>query len=369
LRALHEHGVLTRVDLLSSVSGGSVIAGLYCTIDGDFAEFEKRTREILARGLLLPSVVTALTSLEAVKAILVFLPLLVDRSLALLAGILLKLIGRGKLARGAWFRGSPILRSASRTTILRGTFSKIYQGRKLSNLRADRPRLIVVACELRAKAAFYFTKAGIHCWRYGDAEADGIEIADAVAASAAYPAALPAIDRIFTFRSAAGESSRHRVLLTDGGVYDNLGLAPFWPGRDPNVGLAVPPVNHIIVCRAGYGLGIEDAPSFFPSRMAAAFNSVFARAQNSTMGRLFDLRDARRLDGFTLAYLGQDDAKLGDIPADFISRDAVADYPTDFSAMSADWIDLLSGRGEKLMKLLLERSKFGQAQRSPANAT
>lgn len=41
-------------------------------------------------------------------------------------------------------------------------------------------------------------------------------------------------------------------------------------------------------------------------------------------------------------------------PADLISREAVADYPTDFHAMSQEALDLLAGRGEQLTRLLIE---------------
>lgn len=351
LRALNARGILTDIGQMSSVSGGSVIAALYCSGGGDFEEFERRARSMLSKGFLIPSVGIAFTTLEAVKAFAAVVPLIIDRAAAVVIGTALRLIGLKRLTKGAWFRASPFRRWASRTTILRRTFSRTYGGTMLSQLRTDRPKLILVACELRAKAAFYFTSERIHCWRYGDAPITGVEVADAVSASAAYPAALPAIDRRFKF--GPGDETT-RVVLTDGGVYDNLGLSPFWPDRDPRVGLAVEPVDHIIACRAGYGLGIDEAPSFFPSRMTAAFNSVFARAQNSTMGRLFDLEAAGRIGGFTLAYLGQDDGRLGGLPEGFVTQAEVADYPTDFSAMSEEWIDRLSLRGEQLMGLLMD---------------
>jgi len=52
MRALHDHGVLERVSLLSSVSGGSVIAALYAYYDDDFIQFDERTTALLRQGLL-----------------------------------------------------------------------------------------------------------------------------------------------------------------------------------------------------------------------------------------------------------------------------------------------------------------------------
>lgn len=123
-------------------------------------------------------------------------------------------------------------RWASRATILRRVFSEMFGGDTLPNLRTDRPKLIIVACELQGKSAFYFAREGVGSWRLGQADPTNVEIAQAVMASDAYPAMLPALDEYMTFVK-SGVKSRNRVILTDGGVYDNLGLAPLWPDRDP----------------------------------------------------------------------------------------------------------------------------------------
>jgi quercetin dioxygenase-like cupin family protein len=46
------------------------------------------------------------------------------------------------------------------------------------------------------------------------------------------------------------------------------------------------------------------------ARMGASFESVFARAQNLAMKRLFDLKDLGKLKGFMFPYLGQKDSTL-----------------------------------------------------------
>ena len=241
---------------------------------------------------------------------------------------------------------------ASRTTILQRTFSQLFKHQRLPDLRSDRPRLIIVACELRAKAAFYFTAERLHCWRYGSVDASAVEIAEAVTASVSYPAGLPALDKHMTFVK-DGIAAERRVTLTDGGVYDNLGLAPFWPDRDPAISLDVGKFDRIIACRAGYGLDIANPAFFFPSRISAAFESIFARAQNLATNRLFELKRSGKIKEVLLPYLGQNDANLKCPPADLVSRDDVAGYPTDFSAMSPEWIDRLTRRGEQLVIALL----------------
>lgn len=353
LRALHELGILQRVSTMSAVSGGSVVAGIYCSHPGDFVAFEHQVREVLSRGFLRPAVRTALTTDEGVRAIGTRLVLAVDRTAAFVVRRSLAAV-RSRPNWG-WLGTSPILRRFSRTTILRRTFSKVFAGAKLTDLRSDRPRLVIVACELRAKAAFYFTAKHLHCWRYGSSGSEGVELADAVAASAAYPAALPAIETNMFFEK-SGRTERHRITLTDGGVYDNLGLAPFWPGRDPTISLDTGSHQRIIACRAGYALDVADPASTMLSRMNAAFESVFARAQNLAMTRLYDLVRGGELKGFLLPYLGQRDASLRYPPDDLVRCEEVAGYPTNFSAMSAEWIDRLSRRGEQLVHALVREN-------------
>ncbi len=87
--------------------------------------------------------------------------------------------------------------------------------------------------------------------------------------------------------------------------------------------------------------------------MEAAFGSVFSRAQNAAMGRLFDLKAAGAIAGFAIPYIDQADERLAFPPDDLVPRTAVADYPTNFDAMPADWIDRLSKRGEQVTLAIL----------------
>jgi NTE family protein len=240
-------------------------------------------------------------------------------------------------------------RFASRTTILRRTMDiLLFKGKVLSDLRQDGPRWVAVVAELRTGSAFYFGRQEAGSWRFGKIDPSQISVAQAVTASAAYPVLLPALDEYLTFRRRDGSLVAERVTLTDGGVYDNLGLSPMWPDRDPSVSIGVEKLDTLVACRAGYGLRTGSPSIFFKSRMGAVFATVHGRAQNATMQRLFDLKDADRVKTFALPYLDQDDERLAFPPKDLVRRTEVAGYPTNFSAMPVGWIDRLSKRGEQL---------------------
>lgn len=347
LRALHDLGVLQRVSTVTAVSGGSVLAGLYCSYPGDFEAFEARARELLRRGFAKPALRRALTSLDGIKAVTYFSVLVAERLAAFVWRLGQQVLGKWKPDEH-WPNSVPFLRRFSRTTIMRNVFSMTFNGSLLKDLRQDRPQLIVIACELRAKAAFYYTKDRLHCWRYGSASSEGVELADAVVASAAYPAFLPALDQRLVF-SKKGDEKAHRVTLTDGGVYDNLGLVPLWPDRDFPESLPVPKHDWIIACRAGYSLEVTEPASMWGARMGASFESVFARSQNLAMKRLFDLKELGKLKGFLLPYLGQNDSTLKFASPDMVTAESTAGFATNFNAMDKEWIELLVRRGEQIV--------------------
>ena len=224
---------------------------------------------------------------------------------------------------------------------------------RLSDLPSDGPLLIVNAADLRTGSAFYFSARSSGSWRLGELASSEFTLAHAVAASAAYPLLLPALDENLVFNKKDGSRRVERVMLTDGGVYDNLGLAPLWPDRDPSISLNVSGVDAIICCRAGYGLRFDPPSQSMLARLRSAFACIHDRAQNAGMKRLFDLHNAGDLGRVLLPYLGQDDKRLKFPPDDLVTREQAYDYPTDFSAMPEAWIDKLSRRGYQLTLALV----------------
>ncbi|HVY20693.1 MAG TPA: patatin-like phospholipase family protein [Bauldia sp.] len=374
LRALHDLGILQHVKILSTVSGGSVIGALYAVTDAPFPEFESRVRAMLARGLAGPTIRAAFLTAEGPKALLcaaltgaINVAFLVASWLLWLLSLVAPPARRSNFRLDNWH--PPVRRFASRTTILRRAIDdELFKGTRLRDLKDRNPFLIINVAELRTGSAFYFTAKDSGSWRLGKLALTNITLAHAVTASAAFPMYLPALDEVAAFDRRDGSRRVERVSLTDGGVYDNLGLAPLWPDREPSISLNVAAIDTIICCRAGYGLRHDPPNQFMIARLKAAFATIHDRAQNASTKRLFDLKAHGKLAAVVMPYLGQDDSRLKFPPADLITREEAYAYPTDFSAMRPEWIERLSRRGEQLTRALIEEHAPGLSRRGESEA-
>jgi predicted acylesterase/phospholipase RssA/proteasome lid subunit RPN8/RPN11 len=363
LRALHDRGVLEDVGAISAVSGGSVIAGMYAYSQESFAEFDRRVVKLLRRGLAVGIARRAFASPLLVGAlgtatIAGSAALIADATRAALttgAGVL------GPLKRKAAVAASriqpPLRRWISRTTALERTLhDEVFGDLDLKSPRRPGAEVVFNACELRSGSAFRFGSRESGCWRYGHLRDNRVPLSQAIAASAAYPIMLPALDLELDFVSRDGNEAKHRVLLTDGGVYDNLGSSCLEPDRLEKYSYNVLPMDYIICCDAGHGLFDTQAiPFWWGPRVARAFQSVFRKAHDAGHDRLHRLAASGALKGFVLAYLGQQDQKLPHVPADLVSREAVYGYPTDFAPMTTADLERLANRGERLTRLLVDR--------------
>jgi NTE family protein len=367
LRALNHLGLLDRISVLSTVSGGSVIGAYFMAHQGDFSSFDARIREVLARGLAKPMVRRLLSPL-GIKITTAFITIgllamcaALFKLLATIAGLIAPSRLSNKFER-LEFR-SPLHRFASRTTLLEATLDDLlFEGASLSTLPAQ-PHLVINATELRTGSAFRFGTLESGSWRWGRLHRNDISVAHAVAASAAYPLFLPAFDETLTFEK-DGALRSSRVVLTDGGIYDNLGLGCLWPDRSPEISLNVIPVDTIICCSAGYGLRQDPPSQFIFARMLSVFSTTFERAQNAAIHRLHDTKRSGKIRAFVLPYLGQLDCELPNPPPNLVRREEAHAYPTNFNAMPTEWIDRLSLRGEQLT-LCLARTYIADSIREP----
>ena len=352
LRALHDLDILSRVQVISSVSGGSVLSALYAYSNDPFRAFDTRVVRLLRRGLQRDILAHALSPVGIWKT----------ARLTTTAGTSSFSRTLRRLAQAVVQESSgggselPPARSFSRTEAFREVIAKALYGETLmSEVARDSLDTVINATELRTGSAFRFGSRESGCWRFGTIAPERAFVADAVAASAAYPAYLPALEREYRFNKNGHTGEPGRVMLTDGGIFDNLGVIPMEPGRSPSISTNVFDPSYIICCDAGAGLFDDDSyPSRWPSRMHRSFLTTFRKAQDATRRRLHDLGESGKLSGFVLCYLGQLDASLPRVPPGLPKRNEVRHYPTDFAAMSTEDIERLTLRGELLMRLLVD---------------
>lgn len=333
LRALNDLGVLDKINVLSTISGGSVIGAYYAYTPGkSFDEFESDIRTILKHGLQL-SIAIELAKPQN------FIPCLAD----------FLIIQIQEIAGYFNSRIPKLQRYPSRTDMFQCVLERrMFPKQSVNSPRRNNINIVIGACELRTGSSFRFGNDKSGSWRQGEIINNNFDVAFAVAASAAYPIFLPAFDRTWEFRK-NGQVMKHRVLLTDGGVYDNLGIQVLEPDRNPEISIHSFPCDFIISCNAGQGMDSGSSlPLGFFSRVTRSFEVVHRRVQDSAMTRLHHLKKAGLIKGFAMPYLGQNDNNLPWKPNNLRQRQDVIDYPTNFAAMSDEWIEILSERGEQL---------------------
>jgi len=202
LKRLHEIGCLAQLKRISSVSGGSITAGVLamnwtrlCPPSGQASAFD--------------NVVTA--------------------PIRKLAGITVD---------GWSIVGGLALPGSINDKVTAAYRKHLFGTRTLRDIPADTegPRFIFNATNVQTGALMRFSRPYVADYRVGSLRNPAIELAVAVAASSAFPPFLSPAHLSFEESDWVKEEGNdlHRapyttdVILTDGGVYDNLGLETAW---------------------------------------------------------------------------------------------------------------------------------------------
>lgn len=194
---LREVGLLGRLDRISSVSGGSITAALL--------------------GLRFDAVVSGSR----------------DGFLSAFVGPLRELAGETLDAEA--ILGGLLLPGTIADRVAAGYRKHVFGDATLQDL-PDGPRFVLNATNVQSGALFRFSKPYLRDWRVGEIRNPEVPLASAVAASSAFPPVLsPFILKVdpSTFTPGSGKDLQtspytKRIVLSDGGVYDNLGLETIW---------------------------------------------------------------------------------------------------------------------------------------------
>ena len=222
---LNETGFLPRLDRVSSISGGSITAGFLG----------------LKFGLL---------QFDASGRAANFGPLVVDPLRAFCSrdvdGVA---IGEGALLPGT--TPSDILERAYR--------DHLFGEATLQDLPQEMPRFVINATNFATGVGFRFSRPYAGDYRIGLIENPDFRISTAVAASSGFPPALSPVilkpDPGSFVKTAGADlyddiAYRRELFLTDGGVYDNLGLETVWNRYDT-----------VLVSDAGAPFECKELPS------------------------------------------------------------------------------------------------------------
>jgi NTE family protein len=194
---LYEAGLLRKLARISSVSGGSITAGVLALAWAELSHDPARLQDDLV-----PRVVAPLRRLASTT---------LDRG-AIAVGALLPRVTAGGRIRAAYAK-------------------RLFGDRTLQDL-PDAPRFVFNATNVQSGALWRFAKPYMRDYRVGKVPAPRTPLAAVVAASSAFPPFLspcvleldPSAFEPGTGKDLQQEPYTRRAVLTDGGVYDNLGL-------------------------------------------------------------------------------------------------------------------------------------------------
>ncbi len=360
LRALEDVNLLDEVEVISGVSGGSVMTGLLGYTESDFSEIDQKTVRFLRRGLVKPTLWKLIHRGRFLAVLWNFivasLPTMLVELTVLVTGWIVMLVPGGREVKTTigrlWW---PVRSRYSRTHVMAAAIADIVGDQMCDGATRQGKSIVFNACELRTGTAFRMSNEQFGSWRYGWAPASELRVADAVTASAAYPPFLPPFDWKREFEKSE-QTSEQRVVVTDGGVFENLGVSVMEPCRKTEISVIGYKPDVIIASDAGLGQLLGDAmPISWWSRMIQVGTAVIRKVEDATKKRLHEHAAAGRIDGFVYIGLGQMDERVHPKPGKWVDREGVTSYSTDFNAMSEDDVEKLAGRGEAITRALVTR--------------
>lgn len=276
---LNQAGYLAKLDRVSSVSGGSITAGVLAVNWSKLTFSETGVASNLDELVVVPLRSFARKTIDVSSVLL------------------------GALTPGPTISGQ-----------LARHYRRLFARDTLADL-PDRPEFIFDATSLQSGDLWRFSNRALGDWRVGSQLAPRTELAHVVAASSAFPPVLSPARLSFpdgALTGGADSDVNHapfttRVVLSDGGVYDNLGLEAVWSRY-----------QQVLISDAGGHMGNAARPrSFWPLQLLRVLSVIDNQVR--------DLRKSQAVQSFidgrrTGAYWG--------------IRSHVRDFPVDRPVIS-----------------------------------
>jgi NTE family protein len=217
---LHEADLLKSRKRISSVSGGSITAGVIA-LRWQYLRFEPADPSDFVSEVVEP---------------------------------IRRLAGRTLDVSGVL--GGALLPGSIADRVARAYAEHLFGTATLQDL-PDEPCFVINATNVQSGVLWRFSKRYMRDWRVGEVKRPLVPLATAVAASAAFPPVLSPLTLDLdpaSFTPGTGQDLQHEpytdeAVLTDGGVYDNLGLETVWKRYDS-----------VLVSDAGGKMAAEPEP-------------------------------------------------------------------------------------------------------------
>lgn len=297
---LNEQGWLPKLDRVSSVSGGSITAGVLAM---NWAKLNFNQQGVAAA--FGAEVVTPVRKLASTT---------IDRN-AILGGIFSDDSIGEKLVQ---------------------IYQKQLFGKTRLDQLPDKPRFVLNATNVQSGALFRFSKPYIRDYRVGKIDKPKRLLAEAVAASSAFPPVLSPLQLDYgneTWEPNSGSDLQRKpftssVVLTDGGVYDNMGIETAWKRY-----------TRILVSDAGGKLQAEESPKDDWVRHSVRVNGLIDNQVRSLRKRQVIasfLRGERQGVYWGIRTNIADYATPQKLPCDFNKTLKLAETPTRLEDMPED---------------------------------
>lgn len=309
LETLHNLGIDKKVDVVSAISGGAVIAALWTVTASDWDTFVKNVEIVLEKGLegtVLRRLSHPITFLQQIFHL--------GLDLYLLAEALDELVLNGK------------------------TLKEL----------PDKPALILNATDLRTGSNFKFSKSICGSYKDGGSNLCDMKLSEAVACSAAYPLCFKA-------KKVRMDNGRD-AFLTDGGSYDCLGANALMPDKDEGMSILIQDCETIITSDASAPF-LEDRQNLGRSIGDALYSSYLTSAKRTRSliyNKMYHLHDSG-----DIPYLGtiKMDSKHPDLIKGWKKSaiDFVNGYKTNFKPVTGKAVEYIKTRGRESAEIIVKK--------------
>jgi len=225
LKKLHHLGILEKIDVISTISGGSIVGACYCLNKQHFSSFEKEMYEALNKKSIIRYIVTSpvfICALLGIAGYFLLLSWLTNflSSWIILPGVLLFVFITSRYQ----FRVLPL------SSLVEKAYNKYFFKNAVLNSLKESPLLVIGTTNLQTFRPFTFSKTKMSDSTYSYLEKpiifsqENFPLAKAVAASTCVPNFFTPIRIPVKYFKDAAQAISANPVLVDGGIYDNQGI-------------------------------------------------------------------------------------------------------------------------------------------------